>query len=139
MSKRKGKVKILGICGSPRHGNTEILLNETLTAAKKAPNIETEVITLADLNIEGGCTANHLCWKKKDGKCHCHDDDVNMVLEKMVEADAIIIGTPVYYGSLTGQLKLLLDRTLCLGEGEGPPWRATATTTAAPTLFFKGA
>ena len=121
MAQKNGTVKILGISGSPRHGNTEILLNETLNAAKTTPNIATELITLADLNIAGGCTSTYLCWEKKDGICHCYDDDVNLILEKMVAADAIIIGTPVFFGTLTGQLKSLLDRTLCLGTSEGPP------------------
>ena len=111
------KVRILGISGSPRHGNTEILVKEALKAAKELSGVETEIISLADVKIEGGCKAEYSCWKESTRarfkyQCVTYKDDVNKILAKTMEADGIIIGTPVYWGSIPAQLKCLFDRSM---------------------------
>lgn len=108
------KVKILGINGSPRaHGNTEVLVKEALAGASSLPDVETEYIAVAELNIAGGCTADYSCWMNAEAhKCFTWKDDGNMVFRKMVESDGIIIGCPAYWGSVPAQLKNVMDRSM---------------------------
>jgi len=111
-------IKLLGISGSPRHGNTEILVKEALKAAEELPDVETEFVSLADVRIDGGCKATYGCWKyfqrKKEAKCVDYADDVNKVFEKIRKADGLIVGTPVYWGSVPAQFKALIDRSMSL-------------------------
>jgi multimeric flavodoxin WrbA len=106
------RVKILGLSCSPRReGNTEILVAETLDGAR-SEGAEVELFSVAGKEIKpcDGCQA---CLKT--GKCHI-DDDVQEVLQKMVEADGIIFGTPIYFYGMTAQAKAIMDRTysICL-------------------------
>lgn len=109
-------MKVLGVCCSGRlHGNTEIMLKEALESAKDA-GAGVELVTLAGKNI----TPCDGCWTcQETGRCHS-EDDLQDVLTKMKEADGIIFGTPVYVGSVTGQAKVLLDRSCSLTRGGRP-------------------
>lgn len=110
------KIKVLGINGSPRRrGNTWIMLHEALEAASGLEDVETEYISVAEHKILGGCRACFACHRKPSLEELCRGykepDDVNMILRKMLDAEAWIIGTPVYFGGITAQLKALMDRT----------------------------
>ena len=100
-------MKILGIVGSPRKGgNTEILVEEALAATREA-GAQTEIILLADKKIAGcdgceSCVETHVCKIK---------DDMQSIYPKLEAADAIIFGSPVYFGGVTSQAKALIDRT----------------------------
>jgi multimeric flavodoxin WrbA len=99
-------MKALGIVGSPRKGgNTEIITAHCLKAIAEE-GIDTELVRLAGLDIKG-CNACGYCHKN-DG-CSI-EDDMQPVYEKMVAADALVIATPVYYGSATSLVKALLER-----------------------------
>lgn len=103
-------MKVLGIVCSPRRGgNTEILVDEVLASAKEL-GAEVELMTIADKNITpcDGCAS---CVKT--GKCRI-EDDMQEVYTKLLEADGIIFGTPVYFWSVTAQAKTLIDRTYVL-------------------------
>lgn len=105
-------MKVLGISGSPRKdGNTEILIKEALEGAK-AKGAEVDFISLSG-KVIGGCMAHPTCGQS--GKCLV-DDDMQQIYGKMMEADAIIIGTPIYFGGMTSQTKALLDRTYLLSK-----------------------
>jgi multimeric flavodoxin WrbA len=109
------KVNIIGISGSPRkRGNTEILIREALDAASKLEDVKVETILLSKTKIEP-CKAEQLCWKKKVPRCLLIKDDMEDLYPKLMNSDGIIIGTPVYFGTISGQLKTFLDRTTCLG------------------------
>ena len=100
-------VKVMGMVGSPRAGgNTQKLVEVALEAAQEA-GAATELLTLHDKEMEP-CIACDIC--RETGECAIYDD-ARVVLERMVEADAIIIGSPVYFGNVTGQLKILMDRS----------------------------
>ncbi len=100
-------MKVLGIVCSPRlHGNTEILLQESLTGAREA-GAEVELLTLAGKTI-APCDACYSC--RKTGKCHIKDY-MQDIYTKLLEADGIIFGTPVYFLTLCAQAKALIDRT----------------------------
>lgn len=103
-------MKVLGIVCSPRkNGNTELLVQEALAGARGS-GAETELLTVSGKDIKP-CDACYSC--EKTGKCHI-DDDMQLIYEKMLSADGIIIGTPVYFWDLSGQAKVVLDRTYAL-------------------------
>ena len=99
-------MKIIGICGSPRNGNTSFLIKEALKSAEEE-GAETEFISLSDKELNP-CIACEVC--KQEGECVIMDD-INEILEKMKEADGIIIGSPVYFGGVSAQTKMLFDRS----------------------------
>ncbi len=108
-------MKILGISGSHRtNGNTEILVKNALDVCKEN-GAEVEFINLADLKI-GYCTDCNHCVKENQFKCPI-DDDVPEIFEKMVNSDAIIIGSPTYFACISAKLKALFDRSLPLRRG----------------------
>lgn len=104
-------MKVLALNSSPRaKGNTTQLIEMVFNAIKEdLPSVETEIIQLTDklINPCKGCFA---CSKKKDNKC-IQDDDLNPIIEKMIGADCILFGSPVYWGAITGKMKCLLERT----------------------------
>jgi len=101
-------MKALAINGSHRKGkNTAILLKAVLSELEKG-GIETELIELSDFRIES-CRACNKCLFKPE--CSIKDDDMATIAQKMIEADVIIMGSPVYNGNVTSKLKTLLDRT----------------------------
>lgn len=104
-------MKILGISGSPvKNGNNEKAIDYALARAKEK-GFKTEKITLAKQEIKS-CIACDTC-KEQKGKCSIKDAMEN-IRPKLTEADAIIVSSPVYFGSLSSQLKAMFDRTLVL-------------------------
>jgi multimeric flavodoxin WrbA len=104
--------KILGIVGSPRKGNTEILVREALKSAGEVGGIETDIMHVAPLKIKP-CVACFRCFDEKDNQrgCPTHDDDMEKVYPRLAACDGMIIASPVYFGGITGELKTFLDRT----------------------------
>ena len=115
-------MKVVAINGSPRRGgNTEIMLNAVLEPLKEA-GVETKIIQVGGQNIHGcrGCWA---CGKLANRKCAFNDDIVNDILEDLFTADAIIWGTPSYYGNMTPELKALIDRAGIVASANGKLFR----------------
>jgi multimeric flavodoxin WrbA len=99
----------IAVCGSPRvEGNTEILLDLCLDVLHVA-GISGELIRLAEKRISP-CTACGTCGQLKDKTCAIKDDDFHFIFDKMLRADIIVVGSPVYFGSATPQMMALLDR-----------------------------
>ena len=99
-------MKAIGIVGSPRKGgNTKILTNHTLKAIAEE-GLDTELIELAGLDIRP-CNGCMVC--KKEERCPI-DDDLFPIYTKMKAAEAIILASPVYFGSATATVKALMDR-----------------------------
>ena len=105
--------KIIAINGSPREkGNTAILLNKALEGAKEQ-GAETELINLYDLNYKG-CISCFACKRqggKSYGKCICADE-LSPILKKIEQADALILGSPIYFGTVTGEMRSFMERLL---------------------------
>jgi multimeric flavodoxin WrbA len=100
-------LKILGIVCSPRKGgNTEIMVREALGAAHNS-GAETDIFLVSEKNI-APCDACDACLKT--GVCLIKDD-MQELYEKLIWADAIIFGTPVYFLNVTAQAKAIMDRT----------------------------
>lgn len=111
-------MKAIAICGSPRrNGNTEFLLNRCLTSLKNQ-GIETELIPLSELSIKP-CRGCNVCRTLGNMSCSIKDDDFNATFSKMVEADIIVVGSPVYFGSATPETMALLDRAGYVSRGNG--------------------
>jgi len=104
-------MKILGISGSPvKEGNNEQAIDYALKKAKKL-GFKTEKITLAKKDLKG-CIACNQC-KEKKGTCSIKDVMWD-IRPKLIQADAIIVSSPVYFGTISSQIKALFDRTLPL-------------------------
>ncbi|MGV8118812.1 MAG: flavodoxin family protein [Candidatus Xenobiia bacterium LiM19] len=102
-------MKAIAFNGSPRkNGNTELLLQKVLEPIKEA-GIETELIQVGGTKIHG-CRACSACIKNKDLKCVFNDDPLNEWLGKVLEADAIILGSPTYFAAMSPEIKALIDR-----------------------------
>ena len=101
-------MKVLGINCSPRKGgNTELLIKEVFKVLE-AKGIKTELFQLGGKQVNG-CIACMKCKKKEDGRCHQDNDLINKCMEKMIEADGIIIGSPTYFADLSTEAKALID------------------------------
>lgn len=101
-------MKILAFMGSPRkNGNTSRLLNQVKKALPH--NDEMEILSLCDYNIHG-CTGCSRCQSDTNHFTCVQTDEVNMLLQKIREADIILYGTPLYGHNYSGQLKIFLDR-----------------------------
>jgi multimeric flavodoxin WrbA len=102
-------MKVLAINGSPKpNGNTALALQELLREVQNE-GIETELITIGNKIIRG-CISCGRCAEQKNGQCAAFNDTVNEVLPKMVEADGLVLGSPVYFSGINGTIKSFLDR-----------------------------
>jgi len=101
-------MKVLGINCSPRMGgNTELLIREVFKALEKN-GIKTDFFQLGGKKVNG-CIACMKCREKKDGQCHQDNKVINECIRKIVKADAIIIGAPVYFADIASDAKALID------------------------------
>ena len=101
--------KVLILSGSPRKGgNSDLLCDEFMRGALEAEN-EVEKIRIAEKKI-GYCSACYYC-QKSGGVC-AKKDDMAEVLQKMIDADVIVLSSPVYFYSIDAQLKTVIDRTV---------------------------
>jgi multimeric flavodoxin WrbA len=102
-------MKVVAFNGSARKdGNTAILINYVLSELKNE-GIETELVQLAGKKIHG-CVACYKCMENKDKQCAVKDDTANECIQKMIEADGIILGSPTYFSDVTPEMKALIDR-----------------------------
>ncbi len=101
-------MKVIGLLGSPRgkKSYTLKLLESTLSGAQDS-GAETEIVDITRKHI-GYCKACGLCYGQ--GKCF-QDDDFGEVFDKIRQADGFILASPVYFSSVTAQLKTFMDRT----------------------------
>jgi len=102
-------VKVIGIVGSPRcRGNTDLLVEQVLAGAR-VHGIETEKVHLGELDIRS-CRACYSC--AATGRCVI-EDDFPWLLEKVLGASGIVLGSPMYVGTVTAQMKAFIDRVDC--------------------------
>ena len=105
-------MKVLGINGSPRiGGNTDILLEKALEGAASG-GAETEKIVLNELRI-APCQEQEYENINDEG-LSVVDDDIQIIFRKIEEADALILASPIFFGSLSAQTKTMIDRFQCV-------------------------
>ena len=119
-------MKLIAVCGSARkQGNTAKMLHQVIEGAKSV-GAETEFVNLFELNYKD-CISCYAC-KLKNSKSfgHCMvNDELKPLLERIEQSDVIVLGSPVYYGNLSGQMRSFTDRLLFQyldygGTGTGP-------------------
>ena len=102
-------MKVVAFNGSPRKkGNTSTLINLVFSQLNQE-GIETELVQLAGKKIKG-CISCYKCFQNKDKQCSVKNDGLNECIEKMLSADGIILGSPVYFSNVTSEMKALIDR-----------------------------
>ncbi len=100
-------MKVLGIMGSPRiKGNTDLLLDEALRGAQ-SQGAEVEKLVVDKLNI-APCREYYRCLK--DGNCAIRDE-MDDIYPKLLDADRVIVASPIFFYGLTSQVKALIDRS----------------------------
>jgi len=104
-------MKLVLVCGSPRNGNTEWMLKH-LQGLALEDGAEAELILLRKLEVRmcNGCLACEAGGKSRKGLCSIKDDMLS-IYPKLMQADAIVFGTPVYFEMVSGLLKNFMDRT----------------------------
>jgi multimeric flavodoxin WrbA len=112
--------KVLAINGSPRiGGNTTELINMVF-AELNLCGIETEMVQIGYRDFSG-CKACYSCREMKNNACIFYHDEFNEVFFKCIEADALILASPVYVGGMTSQLKAFIDRASTVNGANGHP------------------
>jgi multimeric flavodoxin WrbA len=102
-------MKVIAFNGSARKdGNTSILINRVFDELQKE-HIDTEIYPLAGKKIHG-CIACYKCFKNKDQRCSVQDDVINECIEKMLEAEGVLLGSPTYFSDVSTEMKALIDR-----------------------------
>ena len=120
-------MKIVAICGSHRKGNTEWMLKKLLERAAEN-GAEVELILLRKANIKTclGCLACEGDGNIRSGVCKIKDD-MKEIYPRLLAADCLVFGTPVYFELLSGLLKNFLDRTCAIWPRlEGKPLAGVA-------------
>ena len=102
-------MKVVAFNGSPRKdGNTFIMINRVFQELQKE-GIETELVQLSAKQIHG-CIACYKCFENKDQRCAVKDDAANEYIEKILGAQGIVLGSPVYFMDVTPEMKCVIDR-----------------------------
>lgn len=105
-------MNVIGVNGSPRkHWNTGTLIEHALLGAQ-SEGANTECIDLYDVDYKG-CRSCFSCKREGSGYGKCAvSDDLTPILDRIYDVDALIIGTPIYYGSATGEMRSFIERLL---------------------------
>ena len=111
-------MKVVAFNGSPnKEGNTYHAIKLVADELEKE-GIETEIVQVGNKAIRG-CVACYQCVKNQDERCAIKGDEVNEWVQKMKTADAIILGSPVYYSAINGTMKSFLDRAFFVAGVNG--------------------
>ncbi len=108
-------MKVIAFNGSARkEGNTALLLTMVLDELK-AEGIETELFSLAGKPVQG-CIGCMKCFEKKNKRCSVEKDIINECVQKMDEADGILLGSPTYFADVSASMKALIERCGMVGR-----------------------
>ena len=115
-------MKVIAFNGSARKdGNTAVLIRTVFKELEKE-GIETELFQLAGTKMQG-CIACFKCFQNKDRRCSQKKDVVNECIEKMMEAEGIILGSPTYFADVSSELKALIDRAGLVAKANADMFR----------------
>lgn len=118
-------MKVVAFNGSARKGGNTAQLLGTVLERIAAEGIETELVELAGRKI-GGCIACYKCFERKNRRCAVEDDAVNEILEKMIEADGILLGSPTYFADVSANMKALIERCGMVARANGDLFKRKA-------------
>jgi len=115
-------MKVVAINGSPKeHGNTFTAIS-AVCEQLAAEDISCEIVHIGNKPIRG-CMACGQCGKNRNGKCVLPGDEVNDCVQKIKDADGLILGSPVYYSAIAGTMKCFLDRAFYVAGANGGLFR----------------
>lgn len=115
-------MKVVAFNGSPReNGNTAVLIRHVLEELAKE-GIGTELFQLGGQKIQG-CNACYGCYENRNRRCVIEDDVINTCIQKMTEADGIILGSPTYVTDVTAEMKALIDRAALVAKANNEMFR----------------
>jgi multimeric flavodoxin WrbA len=116
------QLKVVAFSGSARKGgNTAILLRYVLKELEKK-GIETELVEMSGAKVHG-CLACRECSRNKDRRCGQKNDMGNVYIEKMEQADGILLGSPTYVADVSSEMKALMDRSCLVSKANGGMFR----------------
>jgi multimeric flavodoxin WrbA len=102
-------MKVVGFNGSARKDGNTALLIQSVFDVLNDEGIETDMLQMAGKRIQG-CIACYKCFENKDKRCAVKDDVLNECIEKMLDAEGIILGSPTYFADLSASTKALIER-----------------------------
>jgi multimeric flavodoxin WrbA len=102
-------MKVVAFNGSSRKDSNTAILVKTVLDELAKEGIESEFIQLAGESLRG-CVACRKCFERKDRRCAVDADNLNEYLAKMIEAQGIILGSPVYFTDVSANMKALIER-----------------------------
>lgn len=108
--------KIVAVSGSPRRGNTDAIIEKILEGAK-SEGANTSSYKITDMNIKG-CQSCFYC--RSHAGCS-QQDDMQKIYDDLKDADAVVLGSPIYFFEVTGQFKTFFDRLFPLIDANGSP------------------
>ena len=115
-------MKVIAFNGSARkNGNTAILIRHVLGEIRRQ-GIKTELVQLAGERIRG-CTACYRCFANKNMRCAVTGDVVNQCIAEMIEADAMVLGSPTYFSNVTPEMMALIGRAGMVAKANGEMFR----------------
>lgn len=127
---------VIAVNGSPRKNwNTAVLLQQALDGAA-SKGAQTELIHLYSLNYKG-CVSCFACKRKGGALGHCAmRDDLSGVLEKIIRCDVLLLGTPIYFGNITGEMLSFLERLLFSSMTYNTGHRSTFSGKLSSAFFY---
>ncbi len=110
-------MKVLAINGSPRKGGNTAQLIEQVFLSLRKEGIECDTLQIGGQPIHG-CTACRKCFEREHPGCVITKDGINELIPRVLEADALLIGSPVYFTDVTAETKAFIDRVgyVCRGR-----------------------
>jgi multimeric flavodoxin WrbA len=111
-------MKVVGINSSPRKESNTALLIGYVFEELQQEGIETELIRIGGRRISG-CRACYKCFQNADRHCSIKTDVVNGCIDKMAEADGIVLGSPTYFSNVNAEMKALIDRSGLVSTANG--------------------
>ena len=111
-------MKVVAFNGSARKGGNTAMLIDMVFEELKKEGIETELIELAGKSMHG-CIACYGCFANQDKRCAVDNDYMNECIEKIVEADGVLIGSPTYFADVSAEIKALIDRAGLVAKANG--------------------
>ena len=130
-------VRVLGIAGSPvKEGNTEALLKESFAVLSSDPEIQTEILHLSRLKIDG-CTHCNWCIKNQTPDKFCAlSDGMDQLYPALLRADAVVLASPVHIGRMSGLMANMIDRMRVFVYGNAHRGKLTDKVGAALVVGF---
>ena len=111
-------MKVVAFNGSARKGGNTAKLLSTALEELSAQGVETELVELAG-QAPAGCIACYKCFKEKNSRCAVEKDSINDWLQKMIEADGILLGSPTYFADVSAGMKALIERCGMVSRANG--------------------